>query len=180
MFYTFLLRHLKPNPAGTRARQIGRKATGKRRALRGLHLERLEDRLCLSLDMLVSSYGNNSVLRYDGTTGAFLGEFVPPGSGDLDGPHGLVFGLDGNLLVASEGNDKILRYDQATGGFLGDFVPQGTGGLSHPHGMVFGPDNNLYVSSAGSHSVLRFDGTTGAYLGAFVPPSAAAWRVPLA
>ena len=34
-------------------------------------------------DLLVSSADTDQVLRYDGTTGAFLGDFVPPGSGGL-------------------------------------------------------------------------------------------------
>jgi hypothetical protein len=40
------------------------------------------------------------VLKYDGTTGAFLGAFVGPGS-DLSLPRGLTFGPDGNLYVAN-------------------------------------------------------------------------------
>jgi streptogramin lyase len=129
----------------------------------------LEDRLCLSTDLLVSSYGNDSVMRYNGTTGAFLGAFVIPGYGDLYGPHGLLIGLDGNLLVASTESHAVLRYNSTTGAFMGAFVPTGSGGLYRDHGVVFGPDGNLYVSSPGSQSVLRYNGTTGAFMGAFVP-----------
>ncbi len=34
-----------------------------------------------AIDLLVSSLGTDSVLRYDGTTGAFIDAFVPAGSG---------------------------------------------------------------------------------------------------
>ena len=35
-----------------------------------------------------------SVLRYNGTTGAFIDAFVPSGSGGLNDHEGAVFGLD--------------------------------------------------------------------------------------
>src|SRR5438034_1391804 len=35
--------------------------------------------------------GNGSVLRYDGHTGAFLGAFVPTGTGGISGPRALLF-----------------------------------------------------------------------------------------
>ncbi len=41
------------------------------------------------------------MLRYDGSTGAFLDVFVPAGSGGLDGPLNATFGPDGNLYVGS-------------------------------------------------------------------------------
>jgi WD40 repeat protein len=135
-----------------------------------LVIEALEDRLCPSIDLLVSSYGNDSVMRYNGTTGAFLGAFVIPGYGDLYGPHGLIIGLDGNLLVNSTESHQILRYDTTTGQFLGDFVSEGNGGLSRPHGIAFGPDGNLYVSGFASGNVLRYNGSTGAFMDVFVPP----------
>src|SRR5262249_1424158 len=37
------------------------------------------------------SDGTHSVLRYNGTTGAFIGAFVPPGSGGLTDPAFLTF-----------------------------------------------------------------------------------------
>ena len=42
-------------------------------------------------ELLVNSFASNQVLRYDGTTGAFLNAFVPHGSGGLFGPTELVF-----------------------------------------------------------------------------------------
>ena len=52
-------------------------------------------------DLLVLSNDTDEVLRYDGSTGAFLGAFVSAGSGGLDEPSGLAFGPDGNLYVGS-------------------------------------------------------------------------------
>ena len=100
--------------------------------------------------------------------GSFLGALVSSGSGGLDAPVDLVFGLDGRLYVTSFGADAVLRYSGNTGAFLGAFVSSGSGGLDSPEFLVFGPDGNLYVSSAGSDEVLRYSGNTGAFLGAFV------------
>src|SRR5438105_8773640 len=65
-------------------------------------------------DLFVSSGNTNSILRYDGASGAPLGAFVSAGSGGLDSPQGLTFGPDGSVYVSSSGNDSILRYDGAT------------------------------------------------------------------
>src|SRR5262249_17325939 len=52
-------------------------------------------------DLLASNQGANNILRYDETTGDFLGEFIRSGSGGLGIPDGLLFGSDGNLDVGS-------------------------------------------------------------------------------
>jgi outer membrane protein assembly factor BamB len=121
-------------------------------------------------NLYVGSLNGNDVLRYNATTGAFMGAFVASGSGGLTTPalDGLVFRPDGKLYVASRDNAAVLRYDATTGAFLDAFIPANSGGLSSIKGMVFGPDGNLYISSAGTNQVLRYDGTTGAFLGVFV------------
>ena len=80
-------------------------------------------------------------MRYNGTTGAFVGAFVSTGSGGLDRPAGLIFGPDGNLYVSSQNNDAVLRYNGATGAFIDAFVPTGSGGLQSPIGLLFTPSS---------------------------------------
>ena len=126
-------------------------------------------------DLLVGSFNTNSVLRYDETTGAFLGVFAS--GGGLDRPLELLFGPDGNLYVTSFGTDSVLRYNETTGVFIDAFVPAGSGGLAAPQGAVFGPDGNLYVSSA--DSVLRYSGTTGTFIDAFVPSGTGGLVMPI-
>src|SRR5262249_10642462 len=94
--------------------------------------------------LLVSSQSTNSVLRYDATTGAFLGTFVAARSGGLTSPIYLTFGPDGNLYVSSRDTNSVLRYNGTTGAFLNAFVSSGSGGLNIPQGLAFGPDRNLY------------------------------------
>jgi DNA-binding beta-propeller fold protein YncE len=110
-----------------------------------------------------------AVLRYNGSTGAFLGTFVTQGSGGLSGVYGLAFGPDGNLYVASEATNQVLEYNASTGAFLNAFVTAGSGGLNNPRGVTFGPDGNLYVSSNGTNAVLRYQGPLGNSPGSPLP-----------
>jgi DNA-binding beta-propeller fold protein YncE len=117
--------------------------------------------------LLVTSFSQDSVFRYDQTTGAFIDVFVPTGSGGLDAPRGLAFGPDGSLFVSSSLTNSILRYDGVTGAFLGTFVASGSGGLAGPFDLAFGPDANLYVASSISDQILRYNGVTGAFIDVF-------------
>jgi hypothetical protein len=81
-------------------------------------------------------------LKYNGTTGAFLGAFVGPGS-DLSLPRGLTFGPDGNLYVANFGGGNVDRFNGSTGAFIGTFIaagsgpPAGSGALGGPTFLLF-------------------------------------------
>ena len=108
-----------------------------------------------------SAFFDDSVKRYDGTTGAFLSTFTY----GLFEPTGLVFGADGNLYVANRFSDSVTRYDGTTGALIDVFAQ--SGGLDSPTDLVFGPDGNLYVVSPTTHDVRRYDGTTGAFIDIF-------------
>ena len=117
-----------------------------------------------------------SVVKFDGTTGAYVGIFAS-GNG-MRGPVGVAFGPDGDLYVSdvvnpSGGAGAVLRFNGKTGVFIDSFVTSG-GELIDPSGIAFGPDDNLYVASedlVGSGHVLRYDGKTGAFLGVFATAS---------
>ncbi len=125
----------------------------------------------------VASEESNMVLRYDGTTGAFVDRFVWDDprtkldeSGGLSGPGAVLFDDDGAFYVSSFDSDEVMRYDGATGAFDVLFVPMGAGGLNGPDaGTVFGPDGNLYVPGYYSGTIPRYDGMTGDPLGDFTP-----------
>jgi hypothetical protein len=87
--------------------------------------------------------GTDSVLRYDGVTGAFIDAFVPAAGGGLSFPEGLVFGPDGNLYVSSAATDSVLRYNGATGDFIDAFVPAAAGGLDGPTSLLFDNDGDF-------------------------------------
>jgi hypothetical protein len=119
---------------------------------------------------------SNQVLKYDGLTGQFLGDFIAPGSGGISQANALLFAADGHLYVASNGNNAVLRYrgplETSPGAFIDTFVTPGSGGLvwTAGDGLKFGPDGNLYVSSRDTNSVLRFSGATGAFQETVVMP----------
>jgi hypothetical protein len=120
-------------------------------------------------DLYVASFNNDRVLRYDGTTGAFVGTLVSAGSGGLDGPDaGMAWGPDGHLYVPSFFNHSVLRYDEETGASLGAFVPSGQGGLINPRTVVFRQDGTALVSGEGSNNVHHYD-DQGNFLGLFLP-----------
>jgi DNA-binding beta-propeller fold protein YncE len=118
-------------------------------------------------NLYVANYSPNTVVRFDGTTGAGLGTFVPSGSGGLTGATGLAFGPDGNLYVSSRDSNQVMRYSGTTGaplpsaGNRGAVFAQG-GGLNGPDDLTFGPDGRLYVSSQFNNEVIAFNGATGA------------------
>jgi streptogramin lyase len=116
---------------------------------------------------LLVTNGNNSVLQFDSTTGAFINAFVPAGSGGLDDPRGLALGPTGDLFVSSFGTNSVLRYNGITGAFVSVFVSSGSGGLSGPFDLSFGPNGNLFVNSSSSSEVLQYNGTTGAFINVF-------------
>ncbi len=120
-------------------------------------------------DLFVASINTDAVKRYNGTTGAYIGNFVAAGSGGLDVPLGIVF-QGGDLYVSSFQTDQVKRYNGTTGAFISNFVAAGSGGLDEPAGIVFGGlDNNLYVTNQSNDRVLAYHGTTGAFIGTFAP-----------
>ena len=112
-------------------------------------------------NLYITSSNSGKVLRFDGTTGAFIDEFVSSG---LNFPLGLTFGPDGDLYVASQGSDGVLKFDGVTGILDATFNAPPTGNTED---ITFGPDGNLYVSSL-SNGVFRLNGTTGALIDNFV------------
>jgi streptogramin lyase len=117
-------------------------------------------------NLYVSSWGNGSVVRYDGTTGAFINDFVPSGRGGLSHPDRVEFGPDGKLYVSDRFAATIRRYNGTTGAFIDNFASDGRlGGFT---GFTFGPDGNIYAGEYnGNFDVLRFNGQTGALMGIF-------------
>ena len=111
---------------------------------------------------------NRGIHRFDGTTLAYAGVFVPDGTGGLGAPWGLTFGPDGHLYVTSNSPDGVFRFNGDTGSFIDLFASPVGNSLAAPGALTFGPDNDLFVSSFSSDEVLRSDGTTGAYEDDFV------------
>lgn len=115
-------------------------------------------------DLLVCSELSDQILRYDGSSGAYLGVFADT---HIDGPQTIEVGPDGNVYVGSEYSGNVTKWSP-TGAYMGDFVT----GLPGPQQMQFGPDGNLYVLnhlSSDPAPVYKFNGTSGAFMGLVGP-----------
>lgn len=123
-----------------------------------------------SRDLYVSSEGTGSIKRYDGVTGAFIGDFVTSGLGGLANPQGISFGPDGNLYVSSistVGNSSIKRFNGTTGAYMGQFNLgysfSFAGDLTWKDGILYAAEFNNDPVNGGIH---RFD-INGNHLGLF-------------
>jgi len=82
-------------------------------------------------DLFVVDWEAGSVLRYDGSTGEYIGVFI---SG-MTRSEGVTLGPDGALYVCDWQKNTVNRYDATTGEHLGIFA---TGGrMMQPNGVVF-------------------------------------------
>lgn len=117
-------------------------------------------------DLYVTSGDGDAVLRFDGLTGAPVGDGVFATHPLMQFPEGLVFDDAGNLYVGSIDNDTILQFNP-DGSFRDVLVAPGSGILNDPFGMAFGPDGLLYVSNRRSQQITRFDAESGAFIDVF-------------
>ncbi|WP_339727089.1 GEVED domain-containing protein [uncultured Gimesia sp.] len=108
-------------------------------------------------NLYVASTETNEILRYDGQTGAIIGNGIF--ASGINEPRFITFGPDGNLYVGETGfpSARILQFDGLDGTFLGEFVSQLEGGMGIPYGMVFDSSGNLYVASFSTNEILKFD-----------------------
>lgn len=94
---------------------------------------------------------HKNVLRYDGVTGKFLGDFT---TGDtLGAAADLIFGPDGHLYVSDPNSLAVYQFNGAGGALLDAF---GGSGLSGPHGLGFF-NNRLHVANQDNNSVVWYD-----------------------
>ena len=118
-------------------------------------------------NLYVSDGVANSVRRFDGRTGASMGQFVAAGSGGLNGPVGMAFGPTGDLYVASAFTDSVMQFDGRTGSFVRQFSSLDGIGRT-PTDLAFGPTKDLYVAARDSGTdVYRFDGDSGEFVDRF-------------
>ena len=117
-------------------------------------------------DFYVSNRNGNSISHYEASTGAYLGDLVPPGGNGLNAPQEVLWHPDGFFLVTGRFNPAIMKFD-LDGTFLGNFTSGYA--LAEPTKTTVGPDSLLYVSqwSPNQGKVARFNYYTGQFVDEF-------------
>jgi outer membrane protein assembly factor BamB len=125
-------------------------------------------------DLFVGAANGNSVRRYEGQTGAFLGDFTSGGANS--GQSCPVFRPNGDLYVgewslAQPPGTAVRRYDRASGVLISTVVDSTLGGAS---AILFGRYGSLLaVGTEGDLN--RYDPLSGAYRGTLVARGSGGW-----
>lgn len=110
-------------------------------------------------NLYVASQGSNNVLRYDGTTGAFIDVFASVAG--TSWPAEINF-RNGMLYVSDFGTSQsVHRFDAFTGNHIDQFIT----GVPSADGQEWDSDGNIYISSG--NRVRRFD-SNGVFIDDFV------------
>ena len=114
-------------------------------------------------NLLVLNEFSHNVLKFNGSSGAFIGSFIDSatlsGAGISD-PDDMEVGPDGKLYIMShfnEAGNNIHKFDASTGAYLGVFASSPP--THHQHGFTFGPGGLAYQGNVDTNSVERFTAT---------------------
>jgi len=114
---------------------------------------------------------SHNVVRFHGTTGAYIDEFISSatlGGAGVTDPDDMELGPDGNFYVSTHitsPSGAIWKFSGTTVAFLTTFATFGA--TSHTHGLAFGPGGKVYLGDLGAGEVRQFSAATGADLGVF-------------
>ena len=122
--------------------------------------------------LLVVSSGTGDIKRFDGSTGAYIDDYIAAGVIGAPGAMSFYPFEDAMMYVTDTENHQVMRFNPAAPGAGEAFISGASGdigGLTSPTGMIFDPDGDLYLSSFGTDEIKRFAGVDagvpGEYLG---------------
>lgn len=122
-----------------------------------------------SKTILISNSGENSVGKFDFSTGKYLGYFISEGEGGLHYPDAITKLEDGSLIVSSgcratpdsiceKATSAVLKYNAQTGASEGVFASVESSELLYrPYGTKISKDGLVYVASFVGNALLRYD-----------------------
>ena len=100
-------------------------------------------------DFYVSSYGQSTIRKFNGMTGADMGLFIDSG---LQGPTNIFFEPGGDLIVFNYNSGIIKRFD-AAGNFVEDLIT----GVNGCEGFDFFPNGDILIGVGSDGSIRRYD-----------------------
>lgn len=105
--------------------------------------------------LLVTGLNNSAVLKYEPSTGSFLGSFTSGYALRL--PTKMSLGPDGLLYISqwNKAQNNIARFNAQTGIFVDEYASNG--GLDGPLGHAWDKEGNFYVASFFTGDVRKFD-----------------------
>ena len=137
----------------------------------------LQPNVTFDYEIFLANKTNDNVLRWDGDSGEYLGEFITAEAGVIR-PRGIEFGPNGDLyLTESDASypSLVKRFDGDTGEFIDVFastLPIDDGNGDKLRSLEFGPNGDLYVMDMGTpydlRHIIRFEGPNSANPGEFV------------
>lgn len=113
----------------------------------------------------VASGANSNAIPEFGPEGNFLGNFIPAGSGGLNGPWSIIYREQfQDYLISANGSNAIHRYDSE-----GDFIELFVSSLNFPEQMQELPNGNILVATFSAPSGVYEFNSQGEQVG-FYPP----------
>jgi hypothetical protein len=116
-------------------------------------------------NIYVGDMSQTGIMRFDGTTGAFIDLFATTGGPQFGGNAQLAF-RDGVLYVLRLGSGDLLRFDAETGAYIDLFIDF-TDDEFPPNAVdvAWGPDGMIYALLLSTQQSLhRHDAVTGAFV----------------
>ena len=125
-------------------------------------------------NLYVGDDNSNNILKYDGSTFAFMGVFATAPAPYADGivaPQGMAFGPNGNLYIIGEvrdgftsNYDALFEFDGSTGATSTNF-----GAITSGGDLAFGADGFIYIPEG--QVINRYNPTFGYFQNVFTADS---------
>ena len=107
--------------------------------------------LYVTSDVGTGTPGLGAIKKYDGMTGAFLGDAVT----GLTQPRDVIFGSDGSMYVSEGDANAVYKINPATGAIVKTYS-----GFNSPEGLALRPNGNLLVGP--SSNIVEINTVSGA------------------
>jgi len=114
-------------------------------------------------NLFVTGDVSNLVREYQGTSGAFQGNFFSPNANN--GPMSIHFNASGTRVLVGGSFNGVEEHDANTGAYIKTYAPGG----GWQWGALYAPNGNVYIGSMFTNDVREYDSNTGAFIQVLCP-----------